>query len=290
MFGARSDDRTHALARTLDGIGVRLIAGAALFLWFGWWTRQFWVSLALALGLVALLSWGYYLHRRRRRSAGQDSGALAYGIRTMPEKKLGELIEGIFESLPEFTHLYRTNEGILAKVGHQAVLIGWDQPEKGSCTSLGQWVAFLKNMKAQKADRGVLISGGSFDRECRLAAQTCGKPRVELIDHESLAKLASASGQTVVEPPLMEQHKNPGWLTRMFYVLVRPGRCIFYAIILLLMARFFRVYAWYYFGAAGLLIAAATIGLWMRYRNRRRWDPLLPNEERRYDSSEYRAQ
>ena len=88
---------------------------------------------------------------------------------------------------------------------------------------------------------------------------------------------------------MVAQNKNPGWFQRMFYVLVRPGRCIFYAIILLLMARFFRVYAWYYFGSAGLLIAGAAIGLWMRYRNRRRWDPLLPNEEHRYETNVYRS-
>jgi hypothetical protein len=290
MYAQRPDNRTHTLARTLDGIGVRLIAGALLFLWFGWWTRQFWVSLALALGLVALLSWGYYIHRRRHRLSGHDREAFVYSIRTMSEEKLGKLIEDVFTNLPEFTHPTRTDGGILAKVGHQTVLIGWDQPEKGSYTSLGQWVAFLKNIKEQKADRGILISGGSFDRECRLAAQTCLRPRVELVDHQAFAKLASASGQSVPEPPLVDQSKNPGWLTRMFYVLVRPGRCIFYAIILLLMARLFRVYAWYYFGAAGLLIAAAGIGIWMRYRNRRRWDPLLPSEEHRFESSTYHAQ
>lgn len=290
MHSQKPDNRTRTLARTLDGIGVRLIAGALLFLWFGWWTRQFWVSLALALALVALLSWGYYIHRRGRRRTGHDREARAYSIRTMSEDKLGELIEGVFANLPDFTHLYRTDDGILAKVGHQAVLIGWDQPEKGSYTSLGQWAAFLKNIKEQKADRGILISGGSFDRECRLAAQTCSRPRVELVDHQAFAKLAASSGQSVPEPPLTERHRNPGWLTRMFYVLVRPGRCIFYAIILLLMARFFRAYAWYYFGAAGVLIAAATIGIWMRHRNRRRWNPLLPNEEHRFESHEYRTQ
>jgi|GEM_PF-6030221 len=292
MYAQRSDVRTYTLARTLDGIGIRLIAGAVLFLWFGWWTRQFWISLALALGLVSLLSWGYYIHRRRRRVEGRDKETLSHSIRSMSEEQLGDLIEGVFTNLPEFTSLARTDAGIAARVNHQSVLIGWDQPEKGRDTSLGQWVAFLKNMKEQKADRGILISGGGFDRECRLAAQTCGKPRVELVDHRVLSRLAASSGQSpdVPEEPLIDQRKNPGWFQRMFYVLVRPGRCIFYAMILLFMARFFRVYAWYYFGAAGLLIAAAGIGIWMRYRNRRRWDPLLPNEERRFQSHEYHAQ
>lgn len=291
MYAQRPDTRTHTLARTLDGIGVRLIAGALLFLWFGWWTRQFWVSLALALGLVSLLSWGYYMHRRRRRP-GQNREALVYSIGAMSEETLGKLIEDVFTNLPEFTHLTRTDGGLLAEAGRQRVLIGWDQPQKGSYTSLGQWVAFIKNIKEQKADRGILISGGSFDRECRLAAQTCGRPRVELVDHQTLARLAASSekSQNIPEPPLIAQDKNPGWFQRMFYVLVRPGRCIFYAIILLLMARFFRVYAWYYFGSAGLLIAAAAIGIWMRYRNRRRWNPSLPSEERRYETHEYRAQ
>ena len=162
MYAQRSTDRTYTLARALDGIGVRLITGAALFLWFGWWTRNFWVSLAMALGLVSLLSWGYYLHRRHHRRSWRDREALTYGIRTMSEEKLGGLIEGIFADLPQFTRLTRTGEGILAQAGRQTVLIGWDQPEKGRYTSLGQWAAFLKNIKEQKADRGILISGGRF--------------------------------------------------------------------------------------------------------------------------------
>ena len=201
MYVHRSKNRTLTLARALDGIGVRLIAGAVLFLYFGWWTRQFWISLALAMGLVFLLSWGYYLHRQRHRRSGHDREALACGIRAMSEERLGELVKGIFENLPDFTHLTRTGDGLLAEAGRRTVLIGWDQPEKGGCTSLGQWVAFLKNIREQKADRGILISGGGFDRECRLAAQTCGNPRVELVDPQALARLASASGQAVGEPP-----------------------------------------------------------------------------------------
>jgi uncharacterized protein (DUF486 family) len=291
MYG-QNTARHYTLARTLDGIGVRLLAAAGLFLWFGWWTRQFWVSLALALGLTALLSWGYHIMRSRRRRPDTGMEGLAVGIHALSEEKLGDLVENIFESLPDFTHLYRTEDGLLAKVGHQAVLIGWDQPEKGRYTSIAHWITFLRNIREQKADRGILISGGNFDRECRLATQTCGKPRVELVDGRALARLASTAKQSdaVQDAPLLEQKHNPGWFQRIFYVLVRPGRCIFYAVILLIMARFFRIYAWYYFGAAVLLVAAAGLGIWMRYKNRRKWNPLLPNEERRYESSEYRSQ
>jgi hypothetical protein len=280
----------YTLGRALDGIGIRLIAGAVLFLWFGWWTRQFWVSLALALGLVSLLSWGYHVSRIHRRRDTEDPSALSCAIRIMPGEKLGELVEDVFGNLPDFSDLTRRDSGIKANYKGHTVWIGWDQPENGRFTSLGQWAAFVKAIKEQKADRGILISGGEFDRECRLAAQTCGAPRVELIDHRALARLASASGYTppISQQPAREREQNPGWFARMFYVLVRPGRCIFYAAILLFMARFFRVYSWYYFIAAGLLLAAAAMGIYMRIRNRRRWDPLLPDENRRYDTSIYR--
>lgn len=289
MYGQKTA-RSHTVARALDGIGVRLIVAAALFLWFGWWIRQFWVSLGLAVGLTCLLSWGYYITRRKRIKPDNSAEGLAMSIRMMTEEKLGDYVEDIFDKLPDFTHLYRTAEGILAKVGHQAVLIGWHQPTEHKYTSLGHWVAFLKSIRQHKADRGILISGGSFDRECKLAAQTGGKPQVELVDARALARLAAMTDEAgIPQQPLLPQKQNPGWLQRLFYVLVRPGRCIFYAAILLIMARFFRIYAWYYFGAAALLVIAAGAGIWMRYRNRCKWNPLLPEEERRYDTSEYRS-